>query len=397
MTSLSSKRIVLGITGSIAAYKAAELTRLLVKQGATVDVVLTTAAEHFIGAATFQALTGRPVIQNLWESPHRGMSHIDLVRGADAVLVAPASADFLAKVTQGLADDLLSTLCLARNCPLLLAPAMNREMWANPATRRNVAQLTADGILLLGPVSGEQACGETGEGRLLEPAAIADDLIAFFQPKILSGKKVLLTAGPTFEAIDPVRGLTNASSGKMGFALAQACAEAGAEVTLVTGPVNLPTPRGVTKRIDVTHALQMREAVLQRIADQSVFIGVAAVADYRPAQSSDQKIKKTGNPLTLDLLPNPDILAEVAALPAAPFCVGFAAESHHLEEQAEAKRRAKKLPLLIGNLVCDGLGGDTNKITLFDDTGTRTLPPGTKLDLARTLVQIIAEKTCTST
>ncbi|MDP2811941.1 MAG: bifunctional phosphopantothenoylcysteine decarboxylase/phosphopantothenate--cysteine ligase CoaBC [Rhodocyclaceae bacterium] len=400
MAELSGKRIVLGVTGGIAAYKAAELARLLVKAGCTVDVVLTRAAEHFVGAATFQALTGRPVRHSLWDEQDRGMAHIDLSRGADAVLVAPATADFLAKVAHGFADDLLSTLCLARpvagsagadsGCPLLVAPAMNREMWDKPATRRNVAQLAADGVHLLGPASGEQACGETGEGRMLEPQEILDDLIALFQPKCLAGKRVMLTAGPTFEAIDPVRGLTNRSSGKMGFALACACAEAGAEVTLVAGPVSLPMPRYVS-RIDVTSAEEMRDAVLRGLTLQDVFIGVAAVADYRPAAMAEHKIKKTATAMTLELLPNPDILAEVAALPAAPFCVGFAAESRNLDEFAQAKRRAKRLPLVVGNLVQDGLGGETNVVTLFDEAGAHPLPPGDKLAIARAIVTHIAE------
>lgn len=396
MNELQGKRIVLGITGGIAAYKAAELARLLVKAGCTVDVALTRAAEHFVGAATFQALTGRTVWRDLWDETGRGMAHIDLVRGADAVLVVPATADFLAKVTHGFAGDLLSTLCLSRDCPLLVAPAMNREMWDKPATRRNVAQLVSDGVHVLGPASGEQACGESGEGRMLEAAEIFDDLVAFFQPKVLAGKRVLLTVGPTFEALDPVRGLTNASSGKMGFALARACAEAGAEVTLVAGPVSLATPRHVT-RTDVTSAGEMREAVLRSVADSDVFIAVAAVADYRPATVAERKIKKTNASLTLELLPNPDILAEVAALPAAPFCVGFAAESENLEEFGEAKRVAKRLPLVVGNLVRDGLGGDTNRVTLFDEAGAHPLPPGDKLTLARAIVKTISEKSCAST
>ena len=396
MNELRGKHIVLGITGGIAAYKAAELSRLLVRAGCAVDVVLTQAAEHFVGAATFQALSGRPVHTSLCENDARGMSHIDLVRGADAVLVAPATADFMAKLAHGAASDLLSTLCLARDCPLLVAPAMNREMWYKPATRRNVAQLVADGVHVLGPACGEQACGESGEGRMLEPAEILDELIASFQPKCLAGKRVLLTAGPTFEALDPVRGLTNASSGKMGFALARACAEAGAETTLVAGPVRIATPRGVS-RIDVTSAGEMREAVLRGVADSDIFIAVAAVADYRPATVAERKIKKTNASLTLELLPNPDILAEVAALPAAPFCVGFAAESENLDGFAQAKRAAKRLPLVVGNLVQDGLGGDTNVVILFDDAGAHPLPPGDKLAIARAIVKAISEKLCAST
>ena len=289
MNELSGKTIVLGVTGGVAAYKAAELARLLVKAGAEVDVVLTEAGAHFVGAATFQALTGRPVWSDLWDPrQQRGMGHIDLTRGADAILIAPASADFLAKIVQGRADDLLSTLCLARECPLLAAPAMNRQMWENPATRRNVAQLAADGIQLLGPACGEQACGEVGPGRMLEAAELFDELVAFFQPKRLAGRRVLLTAGPTFEPLDPVRGITNASSGKMGFALARACAEAGAAVTLVAGPVSLPTPGGVT-RIDVQSANDMRMAVLKQVGATDIFIGVATFARRRPPSTRSRR------------------------------------------------------------------------------------------------------------
>jgi phosphopantothenoylcysteine decarboxylase/phosphopantothenate--cysteine ligase len=367
------------------------LARLLVKAGATVDVVLTAGGAHFVTAATFQALTGRPVWSDLWDTHDRGMAHIDLTRGAAAVLVAPATADFMAKVAHGAADDLLATLCLARDCPLLLAPAMNREMWDKPATRRNVAQLAADGVTVLGPASGEQACGETGAGRMLEAQELFDAVLAFLQPKRLAGRRVLLTAGPTFEALDPVRGLTNSSSGRMGFALAQACIEAGAEVTLVAGPVALATPAGAT-RVDVASALEMRDAVLAALPGQQVFIAVAAVADYRPAHAAAHKIKKgeSGATLTLELVANPDILAEVAALPDAPFCVGFAAESRELDQYAEGKRRAKKLPLVVGNLVQDGLGGETNAVTLYDDAGRHPLPPGDKLTVAREIVGHIA-------
>lgn len=391
MTRLAGKRIVLGITGGVAAYKAAELTRLLVKAGAQVDVAMTEAATHFVGPATFQALSGRPVWTNLWDDRmQNAMAHIDLSRQADALLVAPASADFMAKLAHGFADSLLSTLCLARDCPLLLAPAMNRQMWDNPATKRNLAQLRADGIAILGPASGEQACGEVGEGRMLEAAELFDDLVAFLQPKPLAGKRVLMTAGPTFEPLDPVRGLTNSSSGKMGFALARACIEAGAAVTLVAGPVSLPTPRGAN-RIDVLSALQMRDAVLQNLSDQDIFIGVAAVADYRPADPAEHKIKKSSGPLTVELTANPDILAEVASLPAAPFCVGFAAESQNLAEYAEGKRKAKKLQLVVGNLVQDGLGSDSNTVTLFDAAGAHPLPPADKDAVARGIVNRMAE------
>jgi phosphopantothenoylcysteine decarboxylase/phosphopantothenate--cysteine ligase len=390
MNEFQGKRIVLGVTGGVAAYKAAELVRLLVKAGAQVDVVLTTAGAQFVGAATFQALTGRRIWQALWdERMDNGMAHIELTRGAAALLVAPATADFLAKLAHGFADDLLSTLCLARDCPLLVAPAMNRQMWENPATERNVAQLRADGVSVLGPAHGEQACGEVGDGRMLEAAELFDDLHAFLQPKLLAGKRVLLTAGPTFEALDPVRGLTNSSSGKMGFSLARACAQAGADVTVVAGPVSLATPRGV-RRIDVQSALQMREAVMQALSGQDIFIGVAAVADYRPVKADGHKIKKGAASLTLELEANPDILAEVAARPEPPFCVGFAAESRDLAAYAEGKRVAKKLDLVVGNLVQDGLGGDTNAVTLFDASGAHVLPPADKPAVARGIVAHIA-------
>lgn len=391
MTELAGKTIVLGVTGGIAAYKTAELARLLVKAGAHVDTVITEAGEHFVGSATFQALTGRQVWSDQWDQRlPSGMAHIDLSRHADVIFVAPASADFLAKLAQGRADDLLSTLCLARDCPLLVAPAMNRQMWEHPATQRNVLQLAADGVTLLGPGSGEQACGEVGPGRMLEAGELFDDLVSFFQPKILAGKHVLLTAGPTFEPLDPVRGLTNSSSGKMGFALARACADAGAAVTLVAGPVSLATPRGVV-RLDVQSAAQMREAVLQNVGNSDIFIAVAAVADFRPVAPAVHKIKKGGKKgMILELTENSDILAEIAALPAAPFCVGFAAESQNLAEYAEAKRQAKKLPLVVGNLVQDGLGGDSNAVVLFDSAGQHTLPPATKPEVARGIVAHIS-------
>lgn len=390
MNGLADKRIVLGITGGIAAYKAAELTRLLVKAGAEVDVVMTEAATRFVGPVTFQALSGRPVWTGLWDEQQRAMAHIDLTRGAAAILAAPATADFLARLAHGMADDLLTTLCLAKDCPLLAAPAMNRQMWENPATRRNVEQLAADGVVILGPAAGEQACGEVGDGRMLEAVELFDALIGFLQPKLLAGRKVLLTAGPTFEPLDPVRGLTNSSSGKMGFALARACAEAGAEVTIVAGPVCESQSWRNAKRIDVQSALDMRNAVFAALPGQDVFIGVAAVADYRPANSAEHKIKKSSAGMTIELVANPDILAEVAARPDAPFCVGFAAESRNLAEYAEGKRRAKKLPLVVGNLVQDGLGGDGNQVTLFDEAGAHPLPAGDKLSVARGIVAHIA-------
>ncbi|HEY3432927.1 MAG TPA: bifunctional phosphopantothenoylcysteine decarboxylase/phosphopantothenate--cysteine ligase CoaBC [Rhodocyclaceae bacterium] len=390
MTMLSGKRIVLGVTGGVAAYKAAELTRLLVKAGAVVDVALSEAGARFVGAQTFQALSGRPIWQSLWDDRMgNAMAHIDLTRGADAMVVAPATANFISKLVHGAADDLLSALCLARDCPLLVAPAMNRQMWANPATRRNVSQLNADGVTILGPASGEQACGEVGEGRMLEAEEILAALVASLQAKVLAGKQVLMTAGPTFEAIDPVRGITNLSSGKMGFALARACADAGAEVLVVSGPTDQVTPFGV-RRINVQSALEMRQAVFENLLHQDIFIGVAAVADYRPVNPSGHKIKKSGDVLTLELTPNPDILAEVASLPNAPFAVGFAAESQHLAEYAESKRVAKKLKLVVGNLVQDGLGGDRNAVTLFDAFGAHPLAEADKLTVARGIVAHIA-------
>ena len=388
---LSGKRITLGVTGGIAAYKAAELVRQLVKLGATVRVAMTEAATRFVTPVTFQALSGHPVHCDQWDARvANNMAHIELSREADVILVAPASADFLAKLAHGLADDLLSTLALARNCPLLVAPAMNLQMWNNPATQRNVATLRADGITLLGPASGDQACGEVGLGRMIEPEEIVEVVVAYFQAKHLAGKRVLMTAGPTFEAIDPVRGITNLSSGKMGFALARAAHEAGADVTLVCGPVSQATPRGIT-RINVASALEMHTAVMQHVAGQDVFIGVAAVADYRPAAPSAQKIKKDGcKAPSIELVQNPDILADVAALPEPPFCVGFAAESQNLAAYAQKKRLAKKIPLIVGNLIQDGFGGDQNKLALFDDTGETRLPPASKIELARALVAHIA-------
>ncbi len=396
---MEKTRIVLGITGGVAAYKSAELARLLVKAGYAVDCVLTEAATHFIGVATLQAITGRPVYQNLWDTRvANGMPHIELGRDTAALLIAPASADFMAKLVHGRADDLLSTLCLARDCPLLVAPAMNRQMWEHPATQRNAAQLTADGVTLLGPAMGEQACGETGLGRMLEAAELFAALTAFLQPKPLKGRRVLITAGPTFEPIDPVRGITNTSSGKMGYAIAAAAHAAGATVTLVSGPTALPTPWGVT-RVDVTRALEMLEAVERRVAACDIFIAVAAVADYRPASPSAGKIKKTGietgNGLTLELVENPDILARIARLPNAPFCVGFAAETEAhtdaLLEIAQAKRLKKGVPLIVANRAQDSIGQDDAELTLIDAHGTHPLPRADKPTQARRLIEHIAQ------
>lgn len=391
---LQGKRIVLGVTGGIAAYKAAELVRLLGKQGADVQVAMTEGATHFVTATTFQALSGKPVYLDQWDARmSNAMAHIDLSRQAELILVAPASADFMARIANGMADDLLATMVLARTCPLMLAPAMNRQMWENPATQRNVATLAADGAAVIGPACGEQACGEVGAGRMLEPEEIVEEIIAFFTPKVLSGKKVLMTAGPTFEAIDPVRGITNLSSGRMGYALARAARHAGAEVTLVSGPVSLPAPAGV-RRVPVRRALEMHAAVMQAVGQADVFIAVAAVADYRVANAADQKLKKdhVGVP-AIELVENPDILADVASLPAAPFCVGFAAESQNLEAYAQAKRQKKKVPLIAGNLIQDGFGGDDNRITLFDDQGAHPLAPAPKSVLARQLIEHIAKLT----
>ena len=398
---LAGRHIVLGLSGGIACYKAAELTRALIKAGATVQVVMTEAAEQFITAVTLQALSNRSVFTSQWDArPAAGvdnnMAHINLTRKADAVLVAPASADFMAKLLHGRADDLLSLLCLARpiaSCPLLIAPAMNREMWAHPATQRNAAQLRADGTVILGPASGDQACGEIGDGRMLEPEELLDDVIAFFQPKSLLGKRVLITAGPTFEPIDPVRGITNLSSGKMGFAVARAAREAGAEVTLVAGPVHLPTPRGV-RRIDVGTAQQMFDAVLPEAPQQHVFVATAAVADWRPAALSEHKIKKNRNTVAphIELLENPDILAAVARLPKRPYCVGFAAESRDLLTHAREKLLRKNVPLIVANLGPATFGQDDNTLTLVDANGYRELPRADKLTLARQLVAEIAAR-----
>ena len=391
---LQGKRIVLGVTGGIAAYKAAELVRLLGKQGADVQVAMTEGATHFVTATTFQALSGQPVYLDQWDARMpNAMAHIDLSRSADLIVIAPASADFLARVAHGMADDLLATMVLARDCPLLVAPAMNRQMWENPATQRNITQLQADGVQILGPASGEQACGEVGAGRMLEPEEILEEVITFFTPKLLAGKKGLITAGPTFEAIDPVRGITNLSSGRMGYAVARAARQAGAQVTLVSGPVGFSAPQGVD-RINVRSALDMHAAVMVRAAAADIFIGVAAVADYRVANAAGHKLKKdAGGIPTIELVENPDILAEVAAMAGGPFCVGFAAESRNLEEYAQTKRRKKNIPLIAGNLIQDGFGGDDNRLVLFDDAGVHPLTPAPKSVLARQLIEHIAHLT----
>ena len=389
---MTGKKLLLGITGGIAAYKAAELTRHIVKAGADVRVVMTEAATHFIGTATLQALSGQQVWTDLWDSRvNDAMGHIELSRDRELILVAPASADFMAKLAHGLADDLLSTLCVARRCPLMVAPAMNVEMWQNSATRRNAETLRADGVQIVGPASGGQACGEMGMGRMTEPADILADVQFFFQPKQLAGKRVLVTAGPTEEPVDPVRVLTNTSSGKMGYAVARAAQEAGAEVTLISGPVALPTPAGVA-RIDVRTAQQMFDAVKKDAKSADVFISVAAVADYRVKNPSRQKIKKGNGAPRIELEENPDILAWVAALPKPPFCVGFAAESEKLAHNAKAKLAKKKLPLIAANLAQQAMGRDDNEITLYDARGEHPLGRGSKLELARKLVEHLAAK-----
>lgn len=389
---LSGRSILLGISGGVAAYKAAELARLLVKAGARVRVVMTEAAGHFVGAATFQAITGEPVWNDLWDvRMPNGMTHIDLTRDAQLILIAPATADCIARFAQGRADDLLSTLCLARDasCALMVAPAMNRQMWEHPATQRNVRQLAADGAQIVGPAAGEQACGEVGQGRMEEPAVLFEAVLAHFTPKSLTGRRFLITAGPTAEAIDPVRVITNLSSGRMGYALASEAARAGAKVTLVSGPTALEVPFGVD-RVDVVSAGDMHTAVLQNLNACDVFISVAAVADYRPLAASDRKIKKSADALTLELVRNADILADVAGRPDAPFCVGFAAESHDLDSYAEAKRLGKKLPLVVGNLVADGLGGDDNQVVLYDADGRHPLPRASKTTIAHAILDHIS-------
>ncbi len=401
MNTLAGKHLVLGLSGGIACYKAAELCRALVKAGASVQVVMTEAAEHFMTAVTLQALSGRPVYTSQWDAREaNNMAHINLSREADAIVIAPASADFLAKLLHGRADDLLSLMCLARPMdavPLLVAPAMNREMWANPATQRNVAQLKADGVQVLDVGQGDQACGETGDGRMLEAEEILEDLQSFFTPKCLTGKHVLVTAGPTYEAIDPVRGITNLSSGKMGFAIARAAQQAGAQVTLVAGPVSLATPRGVA-RIDVRSAREMFSAVQAQVAQAQIFIATAAVADWRPDTQADQKIKKDGSGQTpqLSFVENPDILASVAQSAAARtgalFCVGFAAESHDLQAHATAKRLRKQVPLLVGNIGPSTFGQDDNALLLVDANGARELPRASKQALAVELIAEIARR-----
>jgi phosphopantothenoylcysteine decarboxylase/phosphopantothenate--cysteine ligase len=399
MASLVNKKIVLGISGGIAAYKSAELARALIQEGAEVQVVMTEAAQQFITPITMQALTRKLVFTNQWDDRiANNMAHIELSRQADAILIAPASADLIAKLSLGLADDLLSTLCLARDCPLLIAPAMNLQMWAHPATQRSITRLNSDGITILGPSSGDQACGEVGIGRMLEPSEICEQLIAFFQPQVLKNKRVLITAGPTFEAIDPVRGITNLSSGKMGFAVAQAAIEAGAHVHLIAGPCNLATPLMSTGRIlrtNVTSGQEMYQTVMAS-SNCDVFFAVAAVADWTIANRAKQKIKrqeKTG--LDLQFRSNPDILLEMAKIAkrkSKPYCVGFAAETDHLGKHCKEKRVRKGIPMIVGNIGPTTFGLDTNEILVVDEKGSKNLGRASKLDLARRLITIVATR-----
>ena len=380
-------RLLLGVTGGIAAYKAAELLRLLQRSGVEVEVAMTEAATRFVGAATFQALSGKPVLTDLWDGAvPNAMPHIELSRDMEAIVVAPATADFLAKVAHGICDDLLSTACVARRCPLIVAPAMNVEMWENPATQRNVAQLRADGVVVLGPAAGDQACGDVGMGRMQEPDDLLQGILAFLSPKRLAGRKVLVTAGPTFEAIDTVRGITNRSSGKMGFAIAEAALAMGADVTLVSGPTALAPP-AAAHFVYVTSAAEMMNAVKAHLPGADYFFGVAAVADYTPVAASTRKLKKSNEPMELKLRPTEDILSYVASLPEGPFCVGFAAESENLAEYAKAKRVRKNIPMIVGNLVQHTIGKEENEVTIYDDAGEHQLPRASKARIAHALLE----------
>ena len=382
MDNALKRRILLGVTGGIAAYKAAELARVLQRNNVEVQVAMTDAGTKFVTPATFQALTGKPVVTEAWDrSFANNMAHIELSRGVDAIVIAPATANFIAKLAHGIADDLLSTVCVARNCPLLVAPAMNREMWDNAATQRNLATLRNDGIAVLGPAAGDQACGETGMGRMLEPEELVQDILAFLSPKRLAGRKVLVTAGPTFEAIDTVRGITNLSSGKMGYAIAEAAAALGADVTLVSGPAAIAPPSRA-HFVYVTSAAEMFNAVKAHVAGTDLFFSVAAVADYTPVQASNRKLKKSSEPMELKLKPTEDILAHVAALPNAPFCVGFAAESENLADYAQAKRAKKKIPMIVANLIQHTVGREENEVTIYDDAGAHPLARAPKSTIA---------------
>ena len=399
MTSLANKKIVLGISGGIAAYKSAELVRALIQEGAEVQVVMSESAMQFITPVTMQALSGKPVYSSQWDARiTNNMAHIELSRGADAILIAPASADLMAKLSLGLADDLLTTMCLARDCPLLIAPAMNLQMWGHPATQRSLKRLEDDGVIVLGPGSGDQACGEVGMGRMLEPSELCEQLVAFFQPQVLSGKRVLITAGPTFEAIDPVRGITNRSSGKMGFAIAQAAVEAGAEVHLIAGPCDLPTPLQSTGRIKRTNVITGEEMhrVTLASANCDVFFAVAAVADWTIANRASQKIKRQEQSgLHLEFRSNPDILLDMAKLAkrtSRPYCVGFAAETDRLGKHSKEKRIRKGIPMIVGNIGPATFGLDTNEILVVDEKGNQNLGRASKLELARKLITIVSSR-----
>ena len=402
MQSLLNKKIVLGISGGIAAYKTPELARLLIQEGASVQVVMTEAAQQFVTSVTMQALTGNPVFTSQWDnSISNNMAHIELSRSADIILIAPTSADLMVKLSLGLADDLLSTLCLARDCPLLIAPAMNKQMWEHAATQRSADRLHHDGVTLLGPASGFQACGEVGMGRMLEPAEISEQVIAFFQKKSLVGKKVLITAGPTFEAIDPVRGITNHSSGKMGFAIARAALEAGAQVRLIAGPCDLPTPLEATGKIIRTNVVSAKEMHAATLAatDCDVFFAVAAVADWGIAKPAKEKIKRQGDGApNMEFVANPDILLDVAKTvktkngKPSPYCVGFAAESTNLERHADEKLKRKGIPMIVGNIGPDTFGSDFNQLLVMDASGSKKIAKAEKLHLARQLIQLVAKK-----
>ncbi len=394
MDALANRNVLLGITGGIAAYKAAELTRLLVTGGARVRVAMTPAAQTFVTPLTLQALSGNPVHTELLDSAaEAAMGHIELARWADVVLVAPATADFIARLAHGHANDLLSTLCLATRAPLALAPAMNTQMWLHPATQANCEQLAARGVTLLGPGAGDLACGETGPGRMLDPAELHAALPDLLGGGALSGLRVVVTAGPTREPVDPVRYLGNRSSGKMGFAVAQAASRAGASVTLVAGPVGLPTPSGV-RRVDVETAAQMHAATIDAVDDCDIFIAAAAVADYRPAQVAGEKIKKQAAKLNVELERTSDILAEVAALEGGPFTVGFAAETDDVAGYAREKLASKKLDMIAANRVGEGLafGTDDNELELLWPDGGVRLPRAPKSELAQQLIAQIAER-----
>ena len=393
------RRVLVGVTGGIAAYKSAELVRLLAKAGIEVQVVMTEASKQFITALTFQALTGKPVFSDLWVDEELNgkanrMPHIELTRHTDLILIVPATADFIARIANGHCNDLLSTLCIARNkdlCPLLVAPAMNREMWENPATRRNIAQIESDGVTVLGPAEGDQACGEFGLGRMLEPEALLEAVLTHLASKSLHGKRILVTAGPTFESIDPVRGITNRSSGKMGYSIAQAAIDAGADVILVSGPTGL-VPPARARVVSVVSASQMFDAVLSNIRDVDVFFAVAAVADYTPKVVNDQKLKKSAQNLRLELVPTQDILAHVARLPNRPLCVGFAAETQNVLEYAVKKREMKGIPVIVANLAQNAIGSDDNEVTIIDDAGMHPLPKGSKASVARSIIEFTADK-----